>query len=225
MAGALQGVNNLARAAVLLAIAMRGLDAQSVSVSAGNIVYHTGGGSAHKISNGGLDSMPAISPDGRWVVFVRQTPGDTVNTSLGWEQRTELWIVRSDGSNAKRLLRGREGTSPETSLARLENPAFSVDGRTVYFGSTGWVTSDALHAVDVATGRERFVCAANGFELLTRGQYRGDIMVGQHRYKAEGSYDGTWIVSPRGSVIRLVTLEDAPDADAWIAAARAGKGP
>jgi hypothetical protein len=79
--------------------------------------------------------------------------------------------------------------------------------------------------VSVATGAERFVCPANGFEVLAQGRYRGYLLVAQHRYRASGSYDGTWIVSPSGATVRLVTLEDAPDADARIAAVRAGRAP
>lgn len=211
--------------AFISVIGVHVLCAQSVSVVAGNIVYHTRAGVTQQVSSGGMDSMPALSADGRWIVFVRRTPRDTVNTALGWEERTELWIVRTDGSSARRLLRGHEGDAPETTLARFDTPLFSLDGKTVYFGSRGWVTSDALHAVEVASGRERFVCGANGFELIKLGLLRGDLMVGQHRYGPTGSYDGTWIVSPRGQIIRQVTTDGAPDAEAQIAAVRAGKVP
>lgn len=218
-------VETFARLGIIGAVVAHNLDAQSVSGSAGNIVYRSLGGVEHRITGGGLDSMPTLSVDGRWIVFVRRTPRDTVNTSLGWEERTELWVVRTDGSSARRLLRGHDGTAPETTLARFDSPLFSLDGRTVYFGSRGWVTSDALHSVDFATGSERFICGANGFELLKLGRYRGDLMVGQHRYGTNGSYDGTWIVSPRGQVLRQVTVDGAPDAEARIVAARAGNLP
>jgi hypothetical protein len=221
----LLSLRTLAHLALISVIGAHCLGAQSVSVSAGNIVYRARNGVERAVTSSGLDSMPSLSPDARWIVFVRRTPRDTVNTSLGWEERTELWIVRTDGVNARRLLRGREGETPETTLARFDTPVFSLDGKTVYFGSTGWVTSDALHAVNVSTGQERFICAANGFELLTRGPYRGDLMVGQHRYRTNGSYDGTWIVSPTGQILRQVTIDGAPDADARIAAVRAGKAP
>jgi hypothetical protein len=218
-------VKMIVRFGIIGAIVARRLDAQSVSVTAGNIVFHPLGGVERRITGGGLDSMPNLSFDGRWIVFVRRTPRDTVNTSLGWEERTELWVIRADGSNARRLLRGREGNAPESTLADFGNPLFSPDGRTVYFASRGWVTSDALHAVEVVTGRERFICGANTFELLTVGRYRGDLMVGQHRYGTSGSFDGTWIVSPHGKILRQVTTDGAPDADARIAATRAGKLP
>jgi hypothetical protein len=208
-----------------MAIAAHGLSGQSVFVSAGDVIYHAATGAQTQITSSGRDSMPALSSERRLVVFVRRTPGDTVNTALGWEERTELWVVRVDGSGPRRLLRGRESSSPQATLAHFENPVFSFNARTVYVGSRGWVTADALHAVDVGTGREHFVCAANGFELLAIGRYRGDLMVGQHRYGPSGAYDGSWIVSPSGHIVRLVALDGAPDADALMAAARAGTLP
>lgn len=216
-------VQLVARTPMILAIGAHCLSGQSVSVSAGDIIYHGASRAETRITSSGLDSMPALSSNGHSVVFVRRTPHDTVETALGWEERSELWIVRIDGSSARRLLRGRRGPSPQTTLAHFENPVFSLDDRTVYLGSRGWVTSDALHAVDVGTGRDRYVCPANVFELLAIGRFRGDLMVGQHRYGTSGAYDGTWIVSPRGSTVRLVTLDDALDADVRTAAARAGK--
>jgi len=218
-------MNTLARLAIISTIGAPGLSGQSVSISAGNVIYRARSGVERAITSVGLDSMPSLSPDGRWIVFVRRTPGDTVNTSLGWEERTELWVAGTDGSHARRLVRGHEGNTPESSLARFDAPLFSLDSKTVYFGSRGWVTSDALHAVNLSTGHERFVCAANGFELLKLGPYLGDFMVGQHRYGATGSYDGTWVVSPRGQVVRLVTTDGAPDAEERLAAFRSGKVP
>lgn len=148
-----------------------------------------------------------------------------METALEQDERTELWVVRIDGTAEQRLARGRGGVAPQRMLARMANPAFSPDGRTVYVESAGWVTSGGLHAVEMATGVERFVCPSNGFEVLSRGRYRGHLLVGQHRYRASGAYDGTWIISPAGRTVSFVALEEAPDAEARIAAVRAGRAP
>ena len=197
---------------------------QTVAMSAGDVVYR-GAGAERRVTTLGRDTMPVLSPDGRFVAFVRRTPGDSISTAWGWEERTELWIVGADGTGARRLLRGRADERPGRTLASLARPAFAPDGRTVYVESSGWVTSGALWAVDVATGAERFVCPSTGFEVLTRGRYWGHLLVWQHRYGRSGAVDGTWIVSPSGRTVALVALGDAPDAEARIAAARAGRVP
>lgn len=98
------------------------------------------------------DTGLARANDGR-VAFVRATPGRLVSTSLGDEQVTELWVANADGSHARRLLTGASGDSVERTIAAMSSPQFSPDGRRIYFLSRAWVTSDAVHAVDVATGR------------------------------------------------------------------------
>ena len=212
-------------AMILLAVMVSQAAAQSVGTEAGRVIHRETGGRIHQVTSSGLDTMPALSPDGHLIAFVRRTPGDTVETSLGGEERTELWVARTDGTRVRRLVRGRGGVEPQATLAGMANPAFSPDGRTIYFESEGWVTSGGLHAVDLATSTERFVCAANGFEVLSRGRYRGYLLVAQHRYRASGSYDGTWIVSPAGHTLKLAALEEAPDAAARLAAVRAGRAP
>ncbi len=197
--------------------------AQSVSVTAGRVVYRDASGQSREVTRSGLDTMPALSPDGRLITFIRRTPDDSVATAIDRDERTELWVVRADGSGERRLIRGHDATEPRRTLAGMANPAFSADGTTVYVESDGWVTSAAVHAVSVATGAERFVCPANGFEVLLRGRYRGDLLVEQHRNRASGAYDGTWIIAPDGRTVQQVTLAMAADAEARKSAARDGR--
>jgi Tol biopolymer transport system component len=51
-------------------------------------------------------SIPAWSPDGRWVAFV-----DTVSTEYGSESRSDLYVVRNDGTDRHRLAINIDGSS------------------------------------------------------------------------------------------------------------------
>ena len=107
-----------------------------------------------------------------------------------------------DGGTPRMLVHGRASASVEHALAELKEPWISPDGRRIYFLSDAWVTSSAVHAVDVATGREHFVIPGNSLEVVPRGEYAGYLMVEQHRYfLAAGSYDSTWLFSPTGREI------------------------
>jgi dipeptidyl aminopeptidase/acylaminoacyl peptidase len=67
-------------------------------------------------------SDPQVSPDGNWVVFVmRQT---NLEANKG---RTDLWLVRADGTALTRLTSHPESDS---------NPRWSADGKSVWFIST-----------------------------------------------------------------------------------------
>jgi hypothetical protein len=163
--------------------------------------------------------------DGR-VAFIRATPGRTVPTSLGDEQATELWIANADGTGARRLVAGLGATSPERTLAALSSPQFSPNGRRVYFLSRAWVTSDAVHAVDVATGREWFVAPGNTLAIIPRGPLAGCLLVSQHRSRPGegGSTDWTWLLGTNGQELALAASDPA-SADRRLAIWMSGSMP
>ncbi|WP_420125923.1 TolB family protein [Longimicrobium sp.] len=187
------------------------LFAQSVTAEAGNLFYRPSASAApRQLTTTGLDSEPVLSPDGRTIAFIRGTPGDSVDTVLGREEGTSLWIVGVDGSGARMLVRGRSSETPSEALAMLQSPAFSPDGQRIYFLSAGWATSGAVHVVDVATGAEQFLAPGNSLEVIPSGDYAGFLLVSQHRnFLAGGSYDWYWLVSPEGREIDPVGEDEA----------------
>jgi len=178
--------SHLALAALLLASAPAA--AQTVSIDRGNVVLTRPGAAPQRLTTGGRDREPALSPGGRRVAFVR---GDTT--------ASELWIVEVGGGPPRRLVAPRPADEPRANLTRFASPRFSPDGRTVYFLAEAWATSGAVHAVELATGRVRYVCPGNSLEVVPRGEYAGHLMVHQHRYfVGGGSYDWVWLVTPAG---------------------------
>jgi dipeptidyl aminopeptidase/acylaminoacyl peptidase len=179
----------LALAALLLAAAPAA--AQTVSIDHGNVVLSRRGAAPIRLTSSGRDRDPALSPDGRRVAFVRGgvTRGDA----------TALWIVDTRGTPARRLLAERPSDEPRANLTQFQSPQFSPDGQTVYFQTNAWVTSGAVHAVSLATGRVRYLCDGNSLRVVPRGEYAGHLMVAKHRYFiGGGSYDWVWLVTSAG---------------------------
>lgn len=177
--------------------------AQSVTVRGGNVFYRASeSAQARQLTSAGVDREPRLSPDGRRVAFIRGTPGDSVETATGYGETTELWTIRVDGSDARRWVRGRASDEPARALAQLRTPQWSPDGQRVYFQSSAWVTSGAVHALDLAAGTERFVAPGNSLEVVPRGEFAGHLLVEQHRYfLAGGSYDWIWLLTPDGRAV------------------------
>jgi Tol biopolymer transport system component len=84
----------------------------------------------------GPDFAPVWSPDGSLIAFRRGTP-----------QASDLWVVRPDGSNARRLA---------VSLHDLTLPVWSPDSRELAFAGYNRGSID-VEVVDVATGAVRAV--------------------------------------------------------------------
>jgi hypothetical protein len=173
---------------------------QSVSMRDGNLFYRASANAApRQLTRTGLDRDAVLSPDGRTVAFIRGTPGEQVETATGEAEATSLWTIGVDGSGARMLLKGRASDHPEQLLAQLQSPRFSPDGRRIYFLSAGWVTSGAVHVLDLSTGSERFLVAGNSLDVVPSGHYARHLVVSQHRYfLAGGSYDWFWLFAPDG---------------------------
>jgi Tol biopolymer transport system component len=101
------------------------------------------GGSARQLTHPGdreADSRPTFSPDGRQLVFVRESP----------DYSSALWVARSDGSGAHRL------------VANVLAASFSPDGRQLAVVVTASDGGNALALVPAAGGTPRVICGANG---------------------------------------------------------------
>ena len=107
-------------------------------------------------------SSPALSPDGRKLVFAKRVVDFDANTSS-----TSLWIED---------LFARDATPPVRLTPagwNVNSPAFSPDGKTVYFLS-GKSGSSQLYALPVAGGTPKqvsdFALAVDAYKLAPDGQ-------------------------------------------------------
>jgi dipeptidyl aminopeptidase/acylaminoacyl peptidase len=190
---------------LILAFCTMPAKSQTVFAKDGNIFITEKSGQPKRLTTSGRDSEPRLSLDGKRITFVRGTPGRTIQSSLGEVEATELWLVNSDGTDAELLLSAKADSEPQKNLGLFNSPQFSPDGLRVYFTSIAWVTSSAVHAVEMRSKAERFISAGNTLDVVQRGRYRGYLVVQMHKYfRKGGSYDDYWLLDQNGKELRYI---------------------
>ncbi len=175
--------------------------AMSVRATDGNIVLVSGGHEV-RLTSSGKDTEPVLSPDGTFVVYTRHArpPGGGSGFLTGCDG-DEIRRVDIDGTGDAPLVQANDADEPEAQLCAFQAKQFSSDGARLYFMSTAWATSDAVHVYDFGQRKERYVLPANDLLVLAdcAGDYRDDLIVQQHRYFVfGGSYDWYWLFDPAG---------------------------
>ena len=130
--------------------------------------------------------------------------GDTTNN--------ELWLKNEKTGEKKLLVACRDAKDVKNEICDIRNPQFSLDRSEVFFESSAWATSGAIHSVEVKTGKERFVCDGNDLRVVDAGPYKGDLITVKHKYSKDpegGSYDHYFVVDSRGK--ELVDLGEELD--------------
>ena len=174
----------------------------AVEIRDGHVFWRPQDGAAKQLTHEGHDSAPVLSPDGRWIVFVRAVAGKKIHTGSGESEAAELWQIRTDGKQATRLVAPRDADNMQQVIAAFDDACFSPDGRYVFFLTPAYATSGAVHVVDTTNGKEHFLMAGNSLEVVPAGEYRGCLLVEQHRYfLGGGSYDWIWPFKPDGKEI------------------------
>lgn len=181
--------------------------APSVTATNGNIVCADARGRARIITNSGKDDQAVLSPDGHTVAFVRTLKSAQADLDAN---ASELWIGDCVSGNTRRLLMPRVSDEPKERLGSVNNPVFSLNGGFVYVMARAWETADAIHQINIKTGKARFVIDSNSLAVVRNGPYRGYLLTQPHMYRSngEGSYDPTYVVRPDGKWKMLVPNTD-----------------
>lgn len=176
--------------------------AQSVAVQDGNIQFTDKSGKTTALTSSGRDSAAVLAPDGKWVAFVRKVEGKKIATGSDEVDPTELWQVRVDGKEPSMLLRCRESDKVESLIAGFDNLQFSTNGKLLYFVTSAWATSGAVHVVDTTNRKERYLFPGNDLRVVTAGEYKDCLLVQQHRYFiGGGAYDWFWLLRTDGKEV------------------------
>lgn len=155
------------------------------------------------------NASKVYSPDHTQMAFLKATQDAAISAGSGDSEANQLWVMDTKTHHSKLLVAAKDNSRVELVLGGLNNPVFSTNGRRIYFLSAAWAVSDAVHVVDIRTGRQHFVCDGNSVDIVPSGRYRGDLVVLKHKYHPNGggAYDAAWLVRPDGTEIRRLKSE------------------
>jgi hypothetical protein len=142
------------------------------------------------------------APGGRTNYYIKTLGGGT-----GTDEPNMIIQTTYDlNSRSDILLTSRPADDVKQNLEGFKNLLLSPDGKTLYFQTDAWATSNAVHAINIATKRVSFVAPGEIACVILAGQYQGDLVIEQHRYFVQGgSYDNLWLFSPSGKEVGLVS--------------------
>lgn len=145
-----------------------------------------------------------VAPGGEPIYYVMNAQGEP--TDFG-----DKIVISYDENRKKRtLLEAKPDDDPQSNLGDFSRLKLSPDGKTLFFESEAWATSNAIHAIDLQTGKQHFVVGGSIACVLGGGEYQGDLLVSQHRYFVQGgSYNPLYLYTPAGKRVGIIALDDS----------------
>jgi hypothetical protein len=179
----------------------------SVFVKAGNI-YYSHKGQDIQLTNTNQDGSPILSPNKKLVAFIRTghqiIPQKCLDFSdISSKFGNQIWIYNIANKTERLLVDNNFScNNPQKRIVDPQQLHFSPNSRTLYFVTSAWAVSGAVHAINVDGTNYRYIQPANELEVITSGDYQGYLALQQHRYFiGGGSYDWYWLFTPDGKEI------------------------
>src|SRR5471030_1660198 len=89
----------------------------------------------------------------------------------------EIWIINLKTMHKKILVSANPDCDhPKKVIIDPNDLQLSPDGKTLYFATSAWATSGAIHAIDVDGKNLRFITDANEYHVIKSGKYIGDLV-------------------------------------------------
>ncbi|MDD4911757.1 MAG: hypothetical protein PHP57_05630 [Sideroxydans sp.] len=177
--------------------------AAAVRVQGDDVYYVRDDGQSYQLTNSKNNGGAVLSPDGQRVAYLHIKPRAERDHELF--RGNEIWLVDVTGSNARRLVKTYvDDENAEANLAQFNSLAFSVAGDHLYFLSAAWMTSDALHVLDLSTGKQRYLVDGNSVFVIPTGHYAEHLIVEQRHYLEEGGATNYyWLLTPAGKEVKM----------------------
>lgn len=185
-------------------------EAQSAKtfVKSGNIYFIQDNNQTIRLTSAGLAHSPVLSPDKKSIAFIKVGTDPMPEQCRNFADTNsiygkQIWIIEIEHKEERLLVKNNFACAkPMEMIIAPHHLTFSLDSQTLYFLTYAWTTSNALHAVNIADAKQRYLLPANSLAVATDEEYKGNLILNQHRYFiGGGSYDWYWLFTPEGKEI------------------------
>lgn len=161
-----------------------------------------------RITSIGKDRLPVLSADKKVIVFVRSgndpVPEECSNLDHSDDKHADqIWVYDVENKKEYLLVASKLSCNkPEEAIVNIHELKFSPDNKTLYFLTSAWDESDALHVVTISGTHQHYLAPAISFEVVLEGENKGNLYIKQRRYFSEGgSFDWYWLFTADGKEI------------------------
>ena len=174
----------------------------------GHVYFTQDNNQTIQLTSSGQAHSPVLSPDKKSIVFIKTSTKMIPERCRAFaDTRTpygkQIWIFNIEQKKEQLLVNNVFSCDKPTEI--IIDPkqlTFSPDSKTLYFLTSAWATSGAVHAVNIKEAIERYLLPANSLAVATDEEYKGNLIINQHRYFiGGGSYDWYWLFTPEGKEI------------------------
>ena len=172
----------------------------------GNIYVVLTDGTKKQLTSDQIDSDPVLLPDNEQVIFVR-------NQFVNEHQIKIIMQIRIDDLNASLLTDQKpyeDGLYGTYDIMEIINPTVSLDGKHLFFVTEKYATGSQLVKVNIETGEWTELFTAESFEIIDKGSYKGNFLVGQSLIEDENGRDIYYrLLDESGKIIKKFSDEES----------------
>lgn len=142
-----------------------------------------------------------VAPGGKTVYYIMRMPGNDANG----DPNLEIEETKNENTSFCILLTPHPSDDSQQNLTGFSHLALSPDSNTLYFETSAWATSHAIHAINLRTKKVSYITSGEIACVVLGGEYQGHLIVEQHRYFLQGgSHDDLYLYSSAGKQIGMV---------------------
>jgi len=186
----------------------------------GNIMLERNG-EKRRLTGAERDSEPVLSPNGRWIAFNREIEGAVEKCELAVHldcPSDQLWLIDLENDSEELLLEPRaDARDVKKVIYNFKGKAFSPDSQTVYFFTTAYAVSDAIHSVDIKEKKDRYVTHGNSLQVV-----RGPLPPEIKKYLTETLKEDDWRIYPKEKAAILIQKALKDEVEGYLIAGSSG---